>query len=363
MRYSQRTTIRLVVLASLSACCFGCGPQSHTSPAIANRTKPAASPDAATSPGPRAISLSLPDCLRRTLLNHPGLVAEEVSASRSGEAGVSEGNADTASSIVIRAPRGDWDGNTRDEHSLRDRVNHAMYETIIAYWDYTVKRMKYDVRKAMLDRALARAQRVERRMGMDASAREVLFTAALVEVRRSELSYARQQVEAAEDNLKLIMNDPELGVGTETEIIPTTSLAVEMVSVDTGDQRLAALRARYRPRDGESQNMSRRRAQTIALQVEDACRQLRTAYECMEHESKSIEQFSSYIDALRDMGRIRYVLDVEYWNQMALVEEHLAAARFRLLDATASINEALARLDLATRSLHGLGALRIRLLN
>ena len=83
----------------------------------------------------------------------------------------------------------------------------------------------------------------------------------------------------------------------------------------------------------------------------------------MEHENKSIEQFSSCIDALRDTEMIMGVLDIEHWNQMALVEEHLAAARFRLLDATASINEALARLDLATRSLHGLGALRIRLLN
>ncbi len=100
--------------------------------------------------------------------------------------------------------------------SLLDTVAQA--ET--AYWDLAFAYAALKIQQRLLDRTIVDYNRLKRRERFDASPVEITEAGSFVELRRSDLIRARQDVHQRSDTLKQLINSPDLPVSGETLLVP-----------------------------------------------------------------------------------------------------------------------------------------------
>jgi outer membrane protein TolC len=126
---------------------------------------------------------------------------------------------------------------------LKGTLLNTVGDVETAYWNLV--RAQADV--LILQRLLERGEEVFRvlksRERFDAKPASISNAAATVELRRSDVIRAQRAIRAASDQLKTLMNDPELPVGSETLLLPADGpldQPVEFSLVDAVNSAMAS---------------------------------------------------------------------------------------------------------------------------
>ncbi len=124
----------------------------------------------------------------------------------------------------------------RDEiQNLRAELITNVVETEAAYW--TLVRARNDV--LILQRLLERGEdvldKLSARKEFDAKPAQIADASSAVESRRAQLMQAQKVLHDASERLKLLMNDPELTVGSEVLILPADEPIDQPVEISLVD--------------------------------------------------------------------------------------------------------------------------------
>ncbi len=114
--------------------------------------------------------------------------------------------------------------------SLKSSLIEASAETEKAYWTLVLRYKELIIRAKLLERGIQVRDDIKARRVQDARQAQIADAVARVERRRSDLLVARTNLRNASDQLKLLMNDPGLPVGSEMLIVPTDDVITEPIS-------------------------------------------------------------------------------------------------------------------------------------
>lgn len=124
---------------------------------------------------------------------------------------------------------------------LRRELMETVAETERAYWDLVFAWKNLEIQQWLVDEGIEVRDVLERRRDFDARPAEYADAVAVVEQRRSNVIRARRQLRAASDRLKLLMNDPELAVGSELVVQPIDEVAGKPISYSLRDAIMTAV--------------------------------------------------------------------------------------------------------------------------
>ncbi len=316
-----------------------------------NRAQPAWSQPASAIPEGESFELSLKDCLVMAITNHPDLAVTELADGQAGDP--------TRPLFAVKLAK-NLGLATTPKVELLNRINAILYDTEKAYLDLILARDRRRIRQEMLKYAKTSVKETKRRILIDASEVDVRLVQANMQARLSELSFAEEQVEAAEDRLKLLLNDSKLGLPSGVAIIPTTAVLTERVMVDLYDQILTALKRRGPSIEGDLNKADRASHGRIILEVKDACRRVDGAWERMAIEAKCVEEWTNCLKVCEMMKELRAITP-GFINKLRGFEERLTLARLRHVDAKVAYMMAFTSLGRATRTLHERHILRLKL--
>lgn len=121
---------------------------------------------------------------------------------------------------------------------LRAELIRTVTETERAYWTLVQRYQELVIRTRLLERGMAVRDDILARRVQDARQAQVADAVARVERRRADVLRARQALRRASDNLKRLVNDPALPVGSETLLVPldmpgTTEISVSLLDAIT----------------------------------------------------------------------------------------------------------------------------------
>ncbi len=114
--------------------------------------------------------------------------------------------------------------------SLKSSLIEAAAETEKAYWTLVLRYKELIIRAKLLERGIQVRDDIKARRVQDARQAQVADAVARVERRRADLLVARTNLRNASDQLKLLMNDPSLPVGSEMLIVPRDDVISEPIS-------------------------------------------------------------------------------------------------------------------------------------
>ena len=112
------------------------------------------------------------------------------------------------------------------------------------YWQLVQAERNVRINERLLDETLRTAEVLWRRRGQDVTRVQLSQANASVEERRVALIGFKARVRDLSDQLKRLMNDPDLPVSSETLILPGSPPVLEPVRFDLGDQINTALEHR-----------------------------------------------------------------------------------------------------------------------
>lgn len=104
--------------------------------------------------------------------------------------------------------------------ALRTTLLDVINQTEGAYWELVRARHALQIQQRLLQRGIVTRDVLESRLGVDARPAEFSDAVARVEQRRASVIRAENRIRQASDQLKQLMNDPELNVGSEVLLAP-----------------------------------------------------------------------------------------------------------------------------------------------
>ena len=113
-----------------------------------------------------------------------------------------------------------------------------------AYWDLVLARYRLHVQARLLERTVADWEQLRERAGFDVSPVRLTEAASFVELRRADVIRARQAVRTAADQLKRLINTPELPLVSEILVLPTEDPLAAPIRFSLLDAVRTALRHR-----------------------------------------------------------------------------------------------------------------------
>ena len=125
---------------------------------------------------------------------------------------------------------------------LKGTLLQVAGDTETAYWNLVRSRADLLILQRLLERGEEVYRVLKSRERFDAKPASISNAAATVELRRSDVIRAQRSMRSASDQLKVLMNDPELPVGSETLLFPAdrpVDQAVEFSLVDAVNSSLA----------------------------------------------------------------------------------------------------------------------------
>ena len=125
---------------------------------------------------------------------------------------------------------------------FRRQVEQVMSDVTTTYWLLIQARRDWVIQKALLDRTVETAERIDKRRAVDATEVEFKQAQAAVETRRAGLIRAEKTIDDAQDQLVRLIGDSQINLLGDYEVLPTTRPNVELVQLDVTDQLLTALR-------------------------------------------------------------------------------------------------------------------------
>jgi outer membrane protein len=105
-------------------------------------------------------------------------------------------------------------------HALEQALLDVVTDTENAYWSLFQARHSLQIRLTLLKRGIETRDVLESRLGVDARPAEYSDAVARVESRRSDVIRSINDLRQRSDALKLLINDPQLNVGTEILLLP-----------------------------------------------------------------------------------------------------------------------------------------------
>jgi len=112
---------------------------------------------------------------------------------------------------------------------LRSTTITLVTEVEKAYWTLMQARWNLLIRQRLLDRGIATREQLRGRLGFDVTPAEWSDAVARVETRKSDVISAKSLVRQASDALKLLMNHPDLPLGSETIVAPLDDFTQEPI--------------------------------------------------------------------------------------------------------------------------------------
>ncbi|MEM9373631.1 MAG: TolC family protein, partial [Planctomycetota bacterium] len=128
--------------------------------------------------------------------------------------------------------------------SLRSQLIETVTDTERAYWTLLQAYRELVVLNRLLERGIEVRDDILARRVQDARQAQIADAIARVERRKGDLLVARQALRRASDNLKRLVNDPALPVGSEVLLIPIDAPPAEEVSVSLLDAITTAVAER-----------------------------------------------------------------------------------------------------------------------
>lgn len=134
----------------------------------------------------------------------------------------------------------------------RERADiHALHATLIntvtaverAYWDLYAAMRTLQIQSQLLDRGIATRDHLENR-GYDTTSSQVADARATVENRRAAILRASAILRQRSDQLKRLINDPELPVGSEIIVLPIDDPVDEAITYNLPDALSTAFASR-----------------------------------------------------------------------------------------------------------------------
>jgi outer membrane protein len=125
---------------------------------------------------------------------------------------------------------------------LKNQLITSASDTERAYWQLVFAYKQVIIRAKLVERGIEVRDDIKARRVQDARQAQVADAVARVERRRSDLLTAKTALRNASDNLKRLMNDDRVPVGSEILLVPGDDSAVEALSIsllnaiDTGIQ-------------------------------------------------------------------------------------------------------------------------------
>lgn len=108
-----------------------------------------------------------------------------------------------------------------DVEQLRSNLIDLCASTESAYWQLVFTKQQLLIQTRLLDRTIVDRDRLKKRADFDVNPVQLTEANSFVELRRSDVIRARQQVRLASDQLKQLINSPDIPVVDETLILPT----------------------------------------------------------------------------------------------------------------------------------------------
>ncbi|MEL7472583.1 MAG: TolC family protein, partial [Planctomycetota bacterium] len=112
---------------------------------------------------------------------------------------------------------------------LRATLLDTILNTEVAYWDLWQAHRNVLIIRELLGRGETVRDQVEERRIIDATPAQIADATARVEDRKRLLLEAENNLRAASDQLKLLINDPQLDVGTELVLLPLDNAVDEAI--------------------------------------------------------------------------------------------------------------------------------------
>jgi outer membrane protein TolC len=112
------------------------------------------------------------------------------------------------------------------------------------YWNLVAAKDQLLIQVRLLERTVEDRDRLKKRVTFDVSPVRITEANSFVELRRSEVIRARQEVRVASDRLKRVVNSPELPLSDETVLLPVETPVEAPLSFSLLDAVTAALRHR-----------------------------------------------------------------------------------------------------------------------
>lgn len=128
--------------------------------------------------------------------------------------------------------------------SLRAQLITTITDTERAYWTLVQAYRELVIQTRLLERGIEVRENILARRVQDARQAQVADAIARVERRRGDVLRARQSLRRASDNLKRLVNDPSLPVGSETLLVPLDAPPSEEIAVSLLDAITTAVAER-----------------------------------------------------------------------------------------------------------------------
>lgn len=114
---------------------------------------------------------------------------------------------------------------------LKSQLITSASDTERAYWQLAFAYKQVIIRAKLLERGIEVRDDIKARRVQDARQAQVADAVARVERRRSDLLIAKTQLRNASDNLKRLMNDPRMPVGSEMLLVPGDITISETIDI------------------------------------------------------------------------------------------------------------------------------------
>lgn len=131
-----------------------------------------------------------------------------------------------------------------EAQQLKRRLLDVVARVEAGYWDVYFAQQQLRIRVSLLERSTDDRDRLIERRGYDASPVEITEANSFVELHRADVIRARSAVRVASDQLKRLLNSPDLPIADETLIVPVDEPTDEPISFSLLDLVTAALRHR-----------------------------------------------------------------------------------------------------------------------
>ncbi|MEO0965735.1 MAG: TolC family protein [Planctomycetota bacterium] len=130
---------------------------------------------------------------------------------------------------------------SRDVQQLRVDLIQLAVDVESAYWNLLLAQAELRIRVRLLERSMVDRQRIIDRAAFDASPVDVSEVNSRVESRRADVIRARRDIRETSDQLKRLIDSPELPLTSETVLIPTDRPIDSPLSFSLADAIRSAL--------------------------------------------------------------------------------------------------------------------------
>lgn len=128
---------------------------------------------------------------------------------------------------------------------LRSNLLDTIHNAESSYWALVLARQNLLIQQRLLERTIKDRDQIEKRSVLDASPAIITEANSFVEERRADVIRAQNTVRSASDQLKQLVNDPNLPVSEETLIVPLDMPVDAPLQVSLLDAISTAMK--YRP--------------------------------------------------------------------------------------------------------------------